>query len=310
MDGIIALTVVLTVLVFGIALRSIYVYWLSYKDLKQTVATTMYVYDAYTRNVSRKQKMIEKFLHFSNDFSDLGQRINFFSENIDVKKWLTQAGHPYKLTVEQFQGLKIFFLLIGFIFGGLLLVIGFPFSQILIIILPIVGYMLSILWIKSKAKARQADISYQLPDFLDTMSVTLQAGVGMNQALRDIVPYFEGPIKEEFGRFLQEISIGIPRIDAYQMLLQRNDSKEFQILIKSLIQGERLGVPIADSFKQQAEEMRKLKKEMIKEKAAKASPKVTLVTTFLVLPSSIILIGGLMIINMFSQNGGVFSLFK
>lgn len=310
MDGIIALTVVLTVLVFGIALRSIYVYWLSYKDLKQTVATTMYVYDAYTRNVSRKQKMIEKFLHFSNDFSDLGQRINFFSENIDVKKWLTQAGHPYKLTVEQFQGLKIFFLLIGFIFGGLLLVIGFPFSQILIIILPIVGYMMSILWIKSKAKARQADISYQLPDFLDTMSVTLQAGVGMNQALRDIVPYFEGPIKEEFGRFLQEISIGIPRIDAYQMLLQRNDSKEFQILIKSLIQGERLGVPIADSFKQQAEEMRKLKKEMIKEKAAKASPKVTLVTTFLVLPSSIILIGGLMIINMFSQNGGVFSLFK
>jgi tight adherence protein C len=310
MDGIIALTVVLTVLVFGIALRSIYVYWLSYKDLKQTVATTMYVYDAYTRNVSRKQKMIEKCLHFSNDFSDLGQRINFFSENIDVKKWLTQAGHPYKLTVEQFQGLKIFFLLIGFIFGGLLLVIGFPFSQILIIILPIVGYMMSILWIKSKAKARQADISYQLPDFLDTMSVTLQAGVGMNQALRDIVPYFEGPIKEEFGRFLQEISIGIPRIDAYQMLLQRNDSKEFQILIKSLIQGERLGVPIADSFKQQAEEMRKLKKEMIKEKAAKASPKVTLVTTFLVLPSSIILIGGLMIINMFSQNGGVFSLFK
>jgi len=310
MDGIIALTVVLTVLVFGIALRSIYIYWLSYKELRQTVATTLYVYDGYTKRVSKKQKMIEKFLHFSDDFSDLGQRINFFSENIDVKKWLTQAGHPYKLTVEQFQGLKIFFLIIGFIFGAILLVIGFLFSQILIIILPIIGYMMPILWIKSKAKARQADISYQLPDFLDTMSVTLQAGVGMNQALRDIVPYFEGPIKEEFGRFLQEISIGIPRVEAYQMLLQRNDSKEFQILIKSLIQGERLGVPIAASFKQQAEEMRKLKKEMIKEKAAKASPKVTLVTTFLILPSSIILIGGLMIINMFSQNGGVFGLFK
>lgn len=310
MDGIIALTILLTVLVFGIALRSIYIYWLTYRELRNTVAETMYVYDAHTISVSRKQKVIEKMLHFSNDFSDLGQRINFFSENIDVKRWLTQAGHPYKLTVEQFQGLKIFFLLIGFIFGGLLLVIGFPFSQILIIIFPISGFLMSILWIKTKAKARQTDISYQLPDFLDTMSVTLQAGVGMNQALRDIVPYFEGPIKEEFGRFLQEISIGVPRVDAYQMLLQRNDSKEFQILIKSLIQGERLGVPIATSFKQQAEEMRKLKKEMIKEKAAKASPKVTLVTTFLILPSSLILIGGLMIINMFNQNSGIFSLFK
>ena len=310
MDGIIALTVVLTVLVFGIALRSIYSYWLKNKELKITVANTMIVYNAYTKSVSRKQKIIEKMLHFSNDFSDLGQRINFFSENVDVKRWLSQAGHPYKLTVEQFQGLKILFLLIGFIFGSLLLVIGFPFAQLLIILIPIFGYTLSILWIKAKAKARQSEISYQLPDFLDTMSVTLQAGVGMNQALQDIVPYFEGPIKEEFGRFLQEISIGVPRVEAYQMLLQRNDSKEFQLLIKSLIQGERLGVPIAASFKQQAEEMRKLKKEMIKEKAAKASPKVTLVTTFLVLPSSIILIGGLMIINMFSQNGGVFGLFK
>ncbi len=310
MDGIIALTVVLTVLVFGIALRSIYIYWLTYKELKKTVANTMYVYGANTKSVNRKQKLLEKILNFSNDFSDLGQRINFFSENIDVKRWLTQAGHPYKLNVEQFQGIKIFLLIIGFLFGSALLVIGFPFSQFLIILLPIFGYMIPILWVRSKAKVRQADISYQLPDFLDTMSVTLQAGVGMNQALRDIVPYFEGPIKEEFGRFLQEISIGIPRVDAYQMLLQRNDSKEFQLLIKSLIQGERLGVPIAASFKQQAEEMRKIKKEMIKEKAAKASPKVTLVTTFLILPSSIILIGGLMIINMFSQNGGVFSLFK
>lgn len=56
--------------------------------------------------------------------------------------------------------------------------------------------------------------------------------------------------------------------------------------------------------------MRKLKKEMIKEKAAKASPKVTLVTTFLILPSSLILIGGLMILNMFNQNSGIFDLLK
>jgi len=99
-------------------------------------------------------------------------------------------------------------------------------------------------------------------------------------------------------------------VEAYRLLLERNESKEFQILIKSLIQGERLGVPIAASFKQQAEEMRKLKKEMIKEKAAKASPKVTLVTTFLILPSSLILIGGLMVINMFNQNSGIFDLLK
>lgn len=310
MDGMIAITTLVTILFIGIALRYIYVYWLKTKELKETVSETLYVYDAFNRKESRKEKLLKKMFHFADDFSDLGQRINFFSENGDVKKWLIQAGYPYGLTVQRFQGLKIFLTVAGLFIGGSLLVLGFPFSQYMVILLPVAGFGSAILWIRSKATARQTEISYQLPDFLDTMSVTLQAGVAMDQAIRDIVPYFEGPIQEEFGRFIQELSVGVPRTEAYRSLLERNDSKEFQILIKSLIQGERLGVPIADSFKQQAEEMRKLKKEMIKEKAAKASPKVTLVTTFLILPSSLILIGGLMIINMFNENKGIFNLFQ
>lgn len=310
MDGIIAITIILTVFFIGVSLRAVYVFLTKRRELKTTVADTLYVFDGFQKKESRRGKFLAKMLHFADDFSDLGQRINFFSENGDVKKWIIQAGYPYGITVERFQGLKIFLLIIGVMVGGIMLLLGFPFSQFMVILLPIAGFASAILWIRSKAKARQAEISYQLPDFLDTMSVTLQAGVGLTQALRDIVPYFVGPIKEEFERFLQEISVGVPRVEAYRLLLERNESKEFQILIKSLIQGERLGVPIAASFKQQAEEMRKLKKEMIKEKAAKASPKVTLVTTFLILPSSLILIGGLMIINMFNQNSGIFDLLK
>ena len=310
MDGIIALFVLLSVIFVGIALRSLYVYWRERKALKEEVEESLFIYDAFHRKVTRKEKLVAKMFKFADDFADLGQRINFFSENQEVKKWLIQAGYPYELTVERFQGLKIFLMIIGFFTGGISLILLLPFSQFMIILLPIFGYMSAILWIRSKAKNRQEEISYQLPDFLDTMSVTLQAGVAMDQAIRDIVPYFEGPVQEEFGRFIQEISVGVPRAEAYRTLLVRNDSKEFQILIKSLIQGERLGVQIADTFKQKAEEMRKLKKEMIKEKAAKASPKVTLVTTFLVLPSSLVLIGGLMMINMFNQNKGIFDLFQ
>jgi len=77
-----------------------------------------------------------------------------------------------------------------------------------------------------------------------------------------------------------------------------------------LIQGEQLGVPISNTFRQQSDEMRKLKKEKVKEKASKASPKVTLITTFLVMPSALILIGGLMVINMYTQNKGLFQMFQ
>ncbi len=310
MDGIIALTVLLSLLAVAVALRSSYVYGQERSNLKEQVEESLFIYDSFHRKITRKEKFVAKMFKFADDFADLGQRINFFSENEDVKKWLIKAGYPYELTIERFQGMKIFLMIVGFFTGGISLILLLPFSQFMIILLPIFGYFAPILWIRSKAKSRQEEISYRLPDFLDTMSVTLQAGVAMDQAIRDIVPYFEGPVKEEFGRFIQEISVGVPRAEAYRTLLIRNDSKEFQILIKSLIQGERLGVPIADTFKQQAEEMRKLKKEMIKEKAAKASPKVTLVTTFIILPSSLVLIGGLMMINMFNQNKGIFDLFQ
>ena len=280
------------------------------RDLQEEIADSVYVETWITKEENKKREVYGGLFKFADDFSDLGQRINFFSENVEVKKYLVQAGSPYGLTVTRFQGLKIFMLIAGFFIGGY-------FINLTVSIFAVHGHSNAdsriggtILWLRSKAKSRQEEISYQLPDFLDTMSVTLQAGVGMDQALRDIVHYFEGPVKEEFGRFIQELSVGVPRSEAYKALLERNDSKEFQILIKSLLQGERLGVPIADTFKQQAEEMRKLKKEMIKEKAAKASPKVTLVTTFLILPSALVLIGGLMIINIFNQNKGIFELFN
>ncbi|MBD8071133.1 type II secretion system F family protein [Bacillus sp. PS06] len=310
MDGLIVIIVVLTLLFLAFALRSFYQFLLKKEELNEEIKEQVYIYNAFEKKITRAEKLLIRTFRYADDFASLGQRINFFSENDEVKKWLMQAGHPYQLTVERFQGLKMFLLVIGLFIGGFSLILQLPYSQIAVILFPICGYFLAILWLKKKAKQRQDELSYQLPDFLDTMSVTLQAGVGLDQALRDIVPYFDGPIKDEFGRFIQETDVGVPRHESYRTLLNRNESREFQMLIKSLIQGERLGVPISKTFKQQSDEMRKIKKEKVKELAAKASPKVTLITTFIVMPSALIMIGGLMIINMFTGNSGIMDLFK
>ncbi len=310
MDGLIVIILSLCFIFFTLALKSYYNYLVSRENLKAEIREKTYVYDAFEKKITRREKAIAKLFEYADEFSSAGQRVNFFSENHEVKKKLMQAGFPYQLTVERFQGLKIFSLLAGLILGGISLILRLPFAEVLVILYPVAGYMGTLFWLKKKAKQRQDELSYQLPDFLDTMSVTLQAGVGLDQALRDIVPYFDGPVKDEFGRFIQETDVGVPRADAYRSLLDRNESKEFQMLIKSLIQGERLGVPISKTFKHQAEEMRKIKKEKIKEEAAKASPKVTLITTFIVMPSALILIGGLMAINMFNDNSSLFNLFK
>ncbi|RFU67763.1 pilus assembly protein TadB [Peribacillus saganii] len=310
MDGLLVIIICLCLIFLALSLKSFYNYLQSKAELREEIKEKTFIYDALEHKITRKDKIISKMLQYADDFSSMGQRINFFSENEDIQKKLMQAGFPYHLTVERFQGLKIFLMIVGLLIGGISLILRLPFAEVAVIIYPVAGFMGTILWLNQKAKNRQEELSFQLPDFLDTMSVTLQAGVGLDQALRDIVPYFEGPIKTEFGRFIQETDVGVPRAEGYRSLLDRNSSKEFQMLIKSLIQGEKLGVPISRTFKHQAGEMRKIKKEKIKEQAAKASPKVTLITTFIVMPSALALIGGLMAINLFNDNSNLFNIFK
>ncbi|MBT2691242.1 type II secretion system F family protein [Bacillus sp. ISL-47] len=311
MDVLILICVLMGLFLFSIGLKSFYDYLIEKQELKKHIQDNVFVNRfSLKRRKSSSEKWLEKTFYYADDFSSLGNRVNFFSESQDVEKWLMQASYPYGLTVERFQGLKIFALLVGFVIGFMLIIIQFPMSQILIIVLPLAGYFSVILWIKNKAKKRQDDLGYVLPDFLDTVSVTLQAGIGLDQALRDIVPYFDGPVGEEFARFNQEIDLGVPREKAYRSLLDRNDNEAFQSLIKSLIQGSRLGVPVATTFKVQANEMRNMKKEKIKEEAAKASPKITLITTFIVMPTVMLLIGGLLILNMFTGEDSIMNIFK
>lgn len=311
MDGLILISVIMSLFLLALGLKFLLDYVVAKQELKQHIEDQV-IESPYGLKVkkSRGEKTLEKTFHYADDFSSLGNRINFFSESHDVERWLMQASYPYNLTVERFQGLKIFMMLVGFVVGFMLMIIRFPLSQVLIIILPLAGYFSTILWLKNKAKTRQDELGYVLPDFLDTVSVTLQAGVGLDQALRDIVPYFDGPVYEEFTRFNQEIDLGVPREQAYRRLLERNDNDAFQSLIKSLIQGSKLGVPVATTFKIQANEMRNMKKEKVKEMAAKASPKITLITTFLVMPTAMFLIGGLLLLNMFTGDNNLFKLFE
>ncbi|MBP2241761.1 tight adherence protein C [Cytobacillus eiseniae] len=311
MDGLILISVIISLSLFALSLKFFYDYLLEKQELKQHIQEKVIVdrFDIKKRKTSR-ERMLEKTFYYADDFSAIGNRVNFFSESHDVERWLMQASYPYSLTVERFQGLKIFMLLVGFILGVLMIIIRFPLSQFMVLILPLTGYFLTIFWLKGKAKRRQDELGFVLPDFLDTVSVTLQAGLGLDQALRDIVPYFQGPVGEEFSRFNQEIDLGVPREQAYRRMLERNDNLAFQSLIKSLIQGSRLGVPVATTFKIQANEMRQMKKEKVKEIAAKASPKITLITSFIVMPTVMILIGGLLILNMFTGEDSLLNMFK
>jgi tight adherence protein C len=311
MDAFIILMTVAFWFAFAIGIRHYSVYLKGKRELLEHVSDVTKT-DAFERREKRKNRramMIQRVTKYADEFADLGQRINFFSENQDVANWLSKSGNPYGITVERFQGIKIFLFIVGFLSGIFVFFMGIlPFSQFALIFNPMIGYFLPIVMVRNQAKNRQMNLRKDLPDFLDTISTSLQAGVSMDQALREVIRFFDGPLREEFSRFNHEIDLGVPRDTAYRNLLARNDNPEFQALIKSLIQGLKLGVPIATTFKIQAEDMRKLREEQIKELAAKASPKVTLVTTFVVAPVSILMIAGLMLLNLIYGENSLFDL--
>lgn len=310
MDAMIILCVILFWFTIVLMLSHLSAYMKQKRLLLDHVSEVTYT-DAFGQKKIKKSKrasIIQKTLRYADEFSDLGERVNFFSENEDVALWLKKSGNVFQLSVTQFQGLKIFLMVVGFFAGVLGFIIGLPFSQYGLIFLPLAGYFTPIIIVRSQAKQRQENLRLDLPDFLDTISTSLQAGVSLNQALKEVIRFFDGPLREEFSRFLYEIDLGVPRETAYRHLLDRNDNREFQSLIKGLIQGERLGVPIATTFKIQAEALRQIREEQIKELAAKASPKVTLVTTFVVAPVSILMIAGLMVLNLIFGENSIFNI--
>lgn len=311
MDALIIISIVAFWLCIVLLLKHVWSYLHEKRTVFEYVSQVTHV-DPYERSRRKQEKratMFEQVTRYADEFSELGQRINFFSENHRVEEWLRKSGYPLNLTLARFQGLKIFLFIAGF-FGGLLMfIIGFPFGKYIFIFSPLIGYFLPIMLIQREAKKRQDLIRQDLPDFLDTVSTSVQAGVSLDHSLREVIRHFKGPIREEFSRFNQEIELGVPREAAYRELLRRNDNEEFQSLIKALIQGLNLGVPVATVFQVQAEDMREMRQEQVKEIAAKAGPKVTLVTTFLIAPASLLMIAGLMVLNMIVGDGGIFDLF-
>lgn len=244
-----------------------------------------------------KDKMLSLITSWSVKAGPIGIKYPFFADIDKHTKMLKEAGNPLGLQLQDFFGLRFVLGFMGLFFGTVYTIIGLPFGLQVLLLSIIGGFLGPSGWLHLKAKYRQETISIMMPDFLDTVSVTLQAGVSLDGALSQVTMQFEGPLSEEIEQFNKEVELGVPRLSAYQSLIDRNSSKELHSLVNSLIQGSSLGVPVSKTFKLQADDLRSTRGFTAKEKAAKASPLITLVTTFFIAPAVFGLIIGLLVLN-------------
>lgn len=246
---------------------------------------------------SLRKVLLDPLVKWGVKAGPVGMKYPLFLNVPKHEQWLKEAGRPLEMTLESFFGFRFVCILIGLSVGSIYTFLGMPFALFILLLSILLGFIGPSIWLFVSAKRRQEAISMMMPDFLDTVSVTLQAGVSLDGALRHVTNQFEGPLSEEIDRYNKEIELGVPRKTAYLNLNDRNSSKELQTLVNALIQGSSLGVAVARTFKLQAEDLRSTRGFKAKEKAAKANPQVTLVTTFFIAPAVFGFIMGLIVLN-------------
>lgn len=197
-------------------------------------------------------------------------------------------------------------LLIGLVLFAIysLLHVSFLIKIVVFLFGFLMGYMLPSSWQKAQFKKKQAEIEKTLPDTLDLLTVSVEAGLGFDSALLKVVEKQKGALAEEFLKVLQEIKMGRPRRDALRDLSKRNPIDDLGNVIAALVQADQLGIPIAGVLRNQSKQIRQKHRQKAEEKAQKAPVKIMIPLVFFVFPSLFIIILGpavIRIIDMFAK---------
>ncbi|HEX2023705.1 MAG TPA: type II secretion system F family protein [Acidimicrobiales bacterium] len=160
------------------------------------------------------------------------------------------------------------------------------------ILLPAVGLLLPTSWLTRKVEARKLAIRKDLPDMLDLLAISVEAGMGFEGALDIVCQHFESPLAEEFSRTLREMELGLPRRDAFQNLKRRTEVPELSNFVLALLQADALGIPVGRVLRTQALEMRAKRRQWAREKAAKLPVKILFPLVGFIFPSIMIVVLG------------------
>jgi tight adherence protein C len=231
-------------------------------------------------------------------------RLTPFDLHARINEKLVYAGNPVGMDAERVVALKIVGGVVGSVAGALLtalLPLAFPLEVVFIIVVALVGYTLPSAQLSQMAATRQRQIQKSLPDVMDLLTISVEAGLGFDAALAQVTHNVPGPLSEEMARLLQEVQIGVSRSDAFRHLGDRTSVTELQSFVLSMIQADLFGVSIANVLRAQSRELRQKRRQRAEEIAQKIPVKLLFPMIFLVLPALFIVVIGPGIIKIYNQ---------
>jgi tight adherence protein C len=179
----------------------------------------------------------------------------------------------------------------GLALGSLLPVSGF-LKVGTVALFTLLGYTIPGAALSARASKRQKEIRKALSDTMDLLTISVEAGLGFDSALAQVVRNVPGPLSQEIARTLQEMQIGVSRIDALRHLSDRTEVDELDGFVLSMIQADKYGVGVAAVLRAQSTELRQKRRQRAEETAQKVPLKLLFPTIFLVLPALFIVILG------------------
>lgn len=213
---------------------------------------------------------------------------------------VAKAGLTGRITAEQILGAKALLpLVVGALFG-LRLSNNPSASGVLIWIGIVVAcFFLPDILVRARADRRAEAITYALPDVLDQLTISVEAGLGFEAAMARISATNDDPLSLELGRMLQDIQLGTSRVEALDALAQRSQVEDLRSVVLTLRQAEALGVPLAESLRNVANEMREKRRFRAEERAQRLPILLIFPLGLCILPALFIIILGPGIITVF-----------
>lgn len=215
---------------------------------------------------------------------------------------LEAAGSPKGWDVSRVLSVKVLAAGVGLLLGFTLPLVAGARLPVIVgcaIGATVLGFFSPDLTIYQIAYNRRDQIRKDLPDALDLLTITVEAGLAFDAAITQVARNTEGPLAEEFYRVLQEIQLGMGRGEALQTMADRVDLEELNIFVSAVVQADSLGIPIAHVLRVQAKEMRIKRSQRAEEAAQKVPVKILFPLIFCILPALFVVVIGPAAVNIY-----------
>jgi tight adherence protein C len=214
-----------------------------------------------------------------------------------TRRKLELAGNPNNWSATEFLGIRG---LAGLLLAVLTFVLTMlasgsiaPLQRVLfVVVMGMLGFFLPTIWLGGRIRRRQDEIIKTLPDALDLLTISVEAGLPFDGAMQRVADKWDNELSRAFQRLLTELQVGKARADALRDMSERMDVPDITSFVAALVQAEQLGISIAKVLRIQSEQMRIKRRQRAEEKAQQAPIKMLIPMTFLIFPTILIIILG------------------